>query len=103
MFRLVKESADADENAPFDSVTEIETSTEPHKVYVHQPGVRNANEGGIKFYTHHLPKRQDGTYDIPEERNTELTEAIRKSNVRFQQLTKTFYEPTPDNHNNSPV
>jgi len=38
----------------------IEISDKRYKVYVKQPGVENASQGGIKFYAQHLPEgRQD--------------------------------------------
>lgn len=33
----------------------VEGTTKSYKVYVKQPNVRNASEGAIKFYMHHLP------------------------------------------------
>lgn len=33
----------------------VEGTTKSYKVYVRQPGVRNAGEGAIKFYMHHAP------------------------------------------------
>lgn len=35
----------------------IEGTTKSYKVYVRQPGVRNASEGAIKFYKHHAPAK----------------------------------------------
>jgi hypothetical protein len=35
----------------------IEGTTKSYKVYVQQPGVRNAAEGAIKFYMHHAPAK----------------------------------------------
>lgn len=34
----------------------VDGTTKSYKVYVRQPGVRNAGEGAIKFYSAHLPK-----------------------------------------------
>lgn len=34
----------------------VEGTTKSYKVYVRQPGVRNAGEGAIKFYMYHAPK-----------------------------------------------
>ena len=34
----------------------VEGSTKAYKVYVRQPGVRNAGEGAIKFYKCHVPE-----------------------------------------------
>lgn len=52
---LVKRCAESDPLAEYNSVVEIEQSDKGYKIYIHQPGVRNAHEGGIKFYTQHLP------------------------------------------------
>lgn len=35
----------------------IEGTTKSYKVYVRQPGVRNASEGAIKFYMTHAPEK----------------------------------------------
>lgn len=34
------------------------TTDKSYKAYGNRPGVRNASEGGIKFYVHHLPDDQ---------------------------------------------
>lgn len=34
-------------------------SDKSYKVYVHRTGVKNAAEGGIKFYGHHAPAEDD--------------------------------------------
>lgn len=75
-FRLVKEAADAGPDAG-DDVPSINPSDKGYKVYVRQKGVRNAGEGGIKFYTQHLPR------SVPEERQAEYEKAVRNSRVRF--------------------
>lgn len=81
-FALVKQSAEAPEDAPYGSVVEIEHSDKGYKIYVHQPGVRNAHEGGIKFYTPHLPK------EITDEQNKEFVEAKRRTWARFEKHMK---------------
>ena len=40
------------------SETWIERSDKGYKFYVHQKGVRNDLEGGIKFYTWHIPSEE---------------------------------------------
>ena len=50
--RLSKEALDPA------SETEIEKSDKGYKFYVHQKGVRNALEGGIKFYSWHIPTEE---------------------------------------------
>lgn len=83
MFRLVKASAEAPEGAPYHSVVEIEPSDKGYKIYVNQPGVRNAMEGGIKFYTQHLPRDADGNLAVCEERQAEYSRAVKASQKRF--------------------
>lgn len=41
-----------------ESGVEFEQTTKDYKFYVWQPGIRNASEGGIKFYTHHIPNQE---------------------------------------------
>lgn len=84
--RLVKESATAPEDALFRSVVEVEPSDKSYKIYVHQPGVRNAHEGGIKFYTHHLERDDAGKVLVTEQQEAEYKEAVRRSDVRFEQV-----------------
>jgi hypothetical protein len=56
----------------------VEGTTKSYKVYVRQPGVRNAGEGAIKFYMHHAPEN-------PSEADQKLfAEAIRLSSERFR-------------------
>lgn len=112
MLALVHAAATAPEDAPYGSVPEIEPSDKGYKVYVHQPGVRNAHEGGIKFYMQHVPRKQcpscngmgvrvypgtplgqtetckhcKGTYtviDVTEEQQAEYARAVRASRLRF--------------------
>jgi hypothetical protein len=49
----------------------IEGTTKSYKVYVRQPGVRNASEGAIKFYMHHAPAN-------PTKADRELFDSARK-------------------------
>lgn len=86
MFALVKASADAPEDADYRSVVEIEPSDKGYKIYVQQPGVRNAMEGGIKFYTQHLPRTADGKMDVSAEQQANLGVAVRRSRVRFEKM-----------------
>lgn len=58
----------------------IDGTDKSYKVYVRQPGVRNASEGAIKFYMHHAPSE-------PSAEDQELFKAaVRKSKERFQAL-----------------
>jgi hypothetical protein len=79
MFRLVNASAEAAEDVPYTSAVEIEPSDKGYKIYVHQPGVRNAHEGGIKFYKQHLTQGQ-----VTEQQNAEYALAVKKSKARFE-------------------
>lgn len=83
MFRLVRAAAEAPEDAPYRSVVEIVRSDKGYKIYVHQPGVRNAHEGGIKFYTQHLRG-----LTITPEQDSQFAEACRRSSVRFEAMLK---------------
>jgi hypothetical protein len=83
MFRLAKESAEASEEAPYGTVVEVEPSDKSYKVYVHQPGVRNAHEGGVVFYMMHLPKKGDGSIDVSQQRQDDYAEAVRRTHVRL--------------------
>ena len=83
MFELVKQSAEAPENAVDGSVVEIDPSDKSYKIYVRQPGVRNAHEGGIKFYTWHLPHDKDGKLVVTQQQQDEYGQAVRRSRDRF--------------------
>lgn len=41
--------------ADMSSETVIDPTDKGYKFYVRQKGVKNASEGGIKFYTRHIP------------------------------------------------
>lgn len=84
MFRLVKASAEGSADADYHSVVSIEPSDKGYKVYVHQPGVRNASEGGIKFYMQHLPRNDDGSLAVTPEQNAEYSRAVKASRKRFE-------------------
>lgn len=86
MFRLVKESANAPTDADYHSVVEIEASDKPYKVYVHQPGVRNAHEGAIKFYMPHVPRHTDGSLAVTQEQQDEYAAAVQGSRKRFASM-----------------
>lgn len=61
----------------------IEPSDKSYKIYVTQPGVRNAREGGIKFYTHHLPRKENGEFDLTQVQCLEYAAAARKTRIKF--------------------
>lgn len=84
LFQLVKQAAETPIDAEYSSSVNIEPSDKNYKIYVHQPGVRNAHEGGIKFYMQHLPRKADGSLDVDDEKNREYSEAVNRSNVRMK-------------------
>ncbi len=88
LFRLVAESASAPPDAPYHSVVEIEPSEKSYKIYVHQPGVRNAHEGAIKFYTHHLPHDANGHLAVSDEQQADYAAAVKASRARFNLAMK---------------
>ncbi|HEX5426631.1 MAG TPA: hypothetical protein VFW94_24135 [Candidatus Acidoferrales bacterium] len=90
--RLVHEAATAPDDASHGTVPEIEPSDKGYKIYVHQPGVRNAMEGGIKFYTHHLPRDAEGKLTVTEEQNQEYALAVRRSQIRFERYVDHLQE-----------
>jgi hypothetical protein len=84
MFALVKQAAERPETDSHGDGIEIEPSDKRYKVYVHQPGVRNASEGGIKFYMMHLPRAGDGSLAVTDQHQAEFVEAVRRSRARFE-------------------
>lgn len=57
----------------------VEGTDKSYKVYVRQPGVRNASEGAIKFYKQHAP-------DQPSKADQDLfAEAVRITARRFSE------------------
>lgn len=81
--RLVKEAAEAPDEAAYRSVVTIEPSDKGYKIYVNQPGVRNAFDGGIKFYTQHLPRDEQGRVAITKEQEDEYRRAVDGTRKRF--------------------
>ena len=55
----------------------IDPSDKGYKVYVQQPGVRNAGEGAIKYYKQHSPE------EVSEADQGVFSEAVRISRQRF--------------------
>ena len=86
LFRLVRECAESDPYAPYRSTVEVEPSDKRYKIYIYQPGVRNAHEGGIKFYTHHLPRNADGSLAVTDQQQEEYGRACRVSRARFNRM-----------------
>ena len=77
--RLVKASAEAAEDAT--ECVNIEPSDRGYKIYVRQPGVQNALDGGIKFYTQHLNGKPT------DEQHALYKEAVRRSCARLDMLS----------------
>lgn len=84
MLALVKAAANAPEEARYEEAVAIEPSDKGYKVYVHQPGVRNAHEGGIKFYMQHVPRGEDGRIAVTPEQNAEYSRAVKATSKRFE-------------------
>ena len=94
MLALVHEAATAAPDASYRSVVCIEPSDKKYKVYVHQPGVRNAHEGGIKFYMQHVPRGEDGKIAVTEEQHVEYSKAVKATQERFDKyLAEQFPRP----------
>lgn len=83
MFRVVRECADAGSGVGYHEGIRIEPSDKSYKIYVWQPGVRNAHEGAIKFYTDHFPRNADGDLQISPEHAGEYAAACAVTRVRF--------------------
>lgn len=96
LFDLVRQSAGAPQDVEYSSVVEIEPSDKSYKIYVHQPGVRNAHEGGIKFYTPHLPRNSDGSSAVTDEQNTEYSRAVHASRKRFNRMLAMQRKPASE-------
>lgn len=62
----------------YDERYAVEGTQKSYKMYVRQPGVRNAGEGAIKFYTYHLPG------NVSEKSNAILNEALHATNERWR-------------------
>ena len=70
------------ESAKDDSSVQIEPSDKRYKIYVSRPSVRNAHEGGIKFYTWHLVAA------LTEVQQDAYRTALRNSRDRFDKKFK---------------
>lgn len=67
----------------------VDGTDKGYKVYLRQPGVRNASEGAIKFYMQHAPKQ-------PSAEDQELfARARRLSNERFMAQLDEWRKRTP--------
>jgi hypothetical protein len=85
-FALVKMCAGIPAEAAFNSIVEIELSDKRYKIYVKRPSVRNAVEGGIKFYTQHLPRDSDINPAVSDEQQKEFKRAVQGSQARFETM-----------------
>ena len=83
MTRLIHASASSAEEADYRTNVEIEPSDKPYKVYVDQPGISNATQGGIKFYMMHCPRDADDKLAVTDEQNAEFALAVKRSRARF--------------------
>lgn len=96
-FPIVKAASEADPNIVDGSVPEIEVSDKSYKIYIHRPGVRNAHEGAIKFYTMHLPRTEDGKINVTEEQQAEFRKAqdvfSKRLKLRFTRTSTLFNKP----------
>ncbi len=84
--RFVHEAAVAPEGTEGGEVPLIEPSDKGYKIYVRRVGVRNAHEGGIKFYTQHLPRDEKGALAVTEAQQEEYRLAQRASRLRFERV-----------------
>ena len=82
-FDIVGRAAEAPEDGAYDAFPRVEPSDKGYKIYANRTGVRNATEGGIKFYSHHLPRRIDGSLDVSDELRDAYAEAVRRTRARF--------------------
>ena len=80
---LVKTCAEIPADAAYNALVEIEPSDKGYKIYVKRPGVRNASEGGIKFYTQHLPRHGNGNLAVSADQQDEFKRAVQGSHARF--------------------
>jgi len=60
----------------------VEATDKDYKLYVKQPGVRNAGEGAIKYYKNHSPKH------ISEPEHEMFRNALKKTHERFEAMLK---------------
>lgn len=92
--KLVIQAAEAPADGAFRSTVNIEVSDKKYKVYVTVPEIRNAHEGGIKFYMDHLPRNEDGSIAVTDEQQAQFKEAVRRSNKRFEIMLHGLHKPT---------
>lgn len=62
----------------------FDLSTKAYKRYAHRPGVKNATEGGIKFYAHHLP--DEGAPELQRLREAE-GRAVERARAELERLS----------------
>lgn len=73
--------------AMIDPAYGIDGTDKSYKVYVRQPGVRNAAEGAIEFYTPHAGAMSKGDFEL-------VNQAARLSHDRFMALREKVQRPT---------
>lgn len=59
------------------------TTSKAYKVYGHGPGVRNASEGGIKFYGWHLPQGSEEGLRFRQAESRARAEFSRRMKAKF--------------------
>lgn len=89
-FAMVKTASETPEDVDYMTAVRIEPSDKSYKIYVHSPGVRNAHEGGIKFYTQHLPRGEDDKIIVSGQQELEYKRAVHLTKVRFERYLKTI-------------
>jgi hypothetical protein len=63
---------------------EVEPSDKTYKIYVGRQSVKNASEGGIKFYTWHLPTISDEDREL-------FAQAVANTRKRFEETMQRNY------------
>lgn len=83
--QLCEEAADPD------TETRLEHSDKQYKVYVYRPGVKNAMDGGIKYYKQHSP--EDPLWKLRVE--PKFMRALDISRVKFERWMESFRRTRP--------
>lgn len=68
--------------AKVESDVQLTVTDKRYKYYINRPGVKNAYDGGIKFYTWHL------TGPLTEEQQRVYQQAVQNSRDRFEKTYK---------------
>lgn len=89
-FNKVRLAGGTSPDAPYLQSVNVSRSDKNYKYYVRQPDVRNAGEGGIKFYAHHLPRDAEDRLALPEGAQDEANQAFSRSRARFDTYMTTI-------------